>query len=143
MDACCVCSCLQICGPGVPISKIGEVCQQVAQKHKLTVVRDFIGHGVGTVFHAEPQVMHHKNNYPGTMQVCDTRPASSQSILCCLLRHYGLPSVTSSGLLVRRLCANSNSTCCAAHESLPAGHCQCCVLTCLVACMCLNTHGCR
>lgn len=60
---------LQICGPGVPVNKIGEVCQAVAQKHKLTVVRDFIGHGVGTVFHAEPQVMHHKNNVPGTMQV--------------------------------------------------------------------------
>jgi len=60
---------LQICGPGVPISKIGEVCQQVAQKHKLTVVKDFIGHGVGTVFHADPQVFHHANNQPGTMQV--------------------------------------------------------------------------
>lgn len=60
---------LQICGPGVPVSEIGEVCQAVAQKHKVSVVRDFIGHGVGTVFHAEPQVMHHKNNFPGTMQV--------------------------------------------------------------------------
>lgn len=60
---------LQICGPGVPISRIGEVCQQVAQKHKVTVVRDFIGHGVGTVFHADPQVFHHTNNQPGTMQV--------------------------------------------------------------------------
>lgn len=123
--ACCVCLCLQICGPGVAVSKIGEVCQQVAQKHKLTVVRDFIGHGVGTVFHAEPQVMHHKNNYPGTMQVCVTRGQhASQSILCCLLRHGGLPYVTSSGLLVWRLCADSNSTCCAAHETLPAEHCQ-------------------
>lgn len=60
---------VQICGPGVPIAKIGEVCQAVAQKHKLTVVRDFIGHGVGTVFHAEPQVLHHKNTQRDTMQV--------------------------------------------------------------------------
>jgi methionyl aminopeptidase len=60
---------LQICGPGVPLAKIGDVCQAVAQKHKLTVVRDFIGHGVGTVFHAAPEVMHNKNNNPGTMQV--------------------------------------------------------------------------
>jgi hypothetical protein len=42
----------------------------VAQKHKLTVVKDFIGHGVGTVFHADPQVFHHKTGQRlGTMQV--------------------------------------------------------------------------
>jgi methionyl aminopeptidase len=41
----------------------------VAQKHKLTVVRDFIGHGVGTVFHAAPEVLHHRNTGLDKMQV--------------------------------------------------------------------------
>lgn len=69
---------LQVCGPGVPIKQIGEVCAAVAQKHKLTVVRDFIGHGVGTVFHAEPQVLHHRNTAPGTMQVCQAGMAAQR-----------------------------------------------------------------
>jgi methionine aminopeptidase len=59
----------QVCGPGVPVSAIGAICADVAQKHKLTVVRDFIGHGVGTVFHAAPQVLHHRNMERDKMQV--------------------------------------------------------------------------
>jgi methionyl aminopeptidase len=69
----------------VPINKIGEVCAQVAQKHKLTVVKDFIGHGVGTVFHADPQVFHHKTMQSlGTMQVGQQQEIS--------LNHPGQPS---------------------------------------------------
>jgi methionyl aminopeptidase len=60
---------LQVCAPGVPVNAIGAVCAEVAQKHKLTVVRDFIGHGVGTVFHAAPEVLHHKHNGRDKMQV--------------------------------------------------------------------------
>lgn len=64
---------LQLCGPGVPVSAIGAACADVAAKHKLTVVRDFIGHGVGTVFHAAPEVLHHRNTQPDKMQVSDSR----------------------------------------------------------------------
>eukprot|EP00775_Hariotina_reticulata_P003656 gene3656-3917_t len=64
---------IKVCGPGVPLTAIGVACSQVAQKHKFTVVRDFIGHGVGTVFHAAPHVFHHKNTErEGTMQVNQT-----------------------------------------------------------------------
>eukprot|EP00879_Flechtneria_rotunda_P005040 GHRR01005317.1.p1 GENE.GHRR01005317.1~~GHRR01005317.1.p1 ORF type:complete len:273 (+),score=74.59 GHRR01005317.1:676-1494(+) len=64
---------IQVCAPGVAFNAIGTACAQVAQKHKLTVVRDFIGHGVGTVFHAAPHVFHHKNTErEGTMQVNQT-----------------------------------------------------------------------
>lgn len=62
----------QVCAPGIPYTAIGAVCAAVAAKHKLTVVRDFIGHGVGTVFHAAPQVLHHNNTYPGKMQVSNS-----------------------------------------------------------------------
>lgn len=79
--------CLQLCGPGVPISAIGAACSEVAQKHKVTVVRDFIGHGVGSVFHAAPQVMHHRNNELATMQVGAALAAGScQRMLASPLR---------------------------------------------------------
>jgi methionyl aminopeptidase len=58
-----------VCGPGVPLREIGESITAVAKKYNLTVSRDFIGHGVGKVFHAAPQVIHNRNNLPGTMQV--------------------------------------------------------------------------
>lgn len=63
---------IKLCGPGVPVSAIGAACADVAAKHKLTVVRDFIGHGVGTVFHAAPEVLHHRNTQPDKMQVNQT-----------------------------------------------------------------------
>lgn len=37
--------------PGRPISDIGTAIQQHAEKHHLGVVRDFVGHGIGEVFH--------------------------------------------------------------------------------------------
>jgi methionine aminopeptidase len=44
------------------VCAIGEAVVEVAQRHKLQVSRDFIGHGVGRVFHARPHVQHVKNN---------------------------------------------------------------------------------
>jgi methionyl aminopeptidase len=41
--------------------------QTVADKAGFKVVRDFIGHGVGTVFHSAPNVFHFRNNEPGVM----------------------------------------------------------------------------
>lgn len=55
------------CGPGVRFNRIGSAIQAVADKHKFGTSRTFVGHGVGTVFHAYPHIMHHKNNGPGQM----------------------------------------------------------------------------
>jgi methionyl aminopeptidase len=40
------------------------VIQQHAEKHRYSIVRDYCGHGIGAVFHEEPQVMHYGK--PGT-----------------------------------------------------------------------------
>lgn len=32
-----------------------------ADKHRYGVVRQFVGHGVGRVFHADPVVLHYSN----------------------------------------------------------------------------------
>lgn len=40
---------------------IGRAIQTHAEKFKLGVVQEYTGHGIGTIFHAEPQVLHYAN----------------------------------------------------------------------------------
>ncbi|MFV0303304.1 MAG: type I methionyl aminopeptidase [Paracoccus sp. (in: a-proteobacteria)] len=44
--------------PGKTFGDIGAAIQQHAEKHRMSVVRDFCGHGLGRVFHAPPNVLH-------------------------------------------------------------------------------------
>ena len=45
--------------PGAYLGDIGHVIQQYAEKAGYSVVREFCGHGIGKVFHEEPQVVHY------------------------------------------------------------------------------------
>lgn len=47
--------------PGAPFNEIGKAIERNARKHRLGVVRDFIGHGVGTEFHSNLQIPHYYN----------------------------------------------------------------------------------
>ncbi len=47
------------CRPGGPVSDIGRAIEAHARKHHLGVVREFIGHGVGTDFHSNLQIPHY------------------------------------------------------------------------------------
>ena len=58
---------IAICGPGVRYSAIGDAIQTIADAERLGVVREFVGHGVGRVFHSNPVILHHRNREPGTM----------------------------------------------------------------------------
>src|SRR5690606_12158875 len=44
--------------PGARIGDIGAAIQEFAEARGLSVVRDFVGHGIGRTFHCEPQVSH-------------------------------------------------------------------------------------
>lgn len=44
--------------PGNRLGDIGHAIQRHAEKHRYSVVRDFVGHGVGLVYHDEPDVFH-------------------------------------------------------------------------------------
>ncbi|MEO1044327.1 MAG: type I methionyl aminopeptidase [Pseudomonadota bacterium] len=44
--------------PGNHLGDIGHAIQTHAQRHRYGVVRDFCGHGLGRVFHDEPEVVH-------------------------------------------------------------------------------------
>ena len=45
--------------PGASLGDIGRAIQKVAESARFSVVRDFCGHGLGRVFHTEPQVLHY------------------------------------------------------------------------------------
>lgn len=44
--------------PGKTFGDIGHAIQAYAEAHRMSVVRDFCGHGLGRVFHAPPNVLH-------------------------------------------------------------------------------------
>jgi methionyl aminopeptidase len=46
---------------GANLNNIGCAIQDHAHKHGFSVVRDYCGHGIGKVFHAEPSVLHYKS----------------------------------------------------------------------------------
>jgi len=45
--------------PGCTLGDIGQAIQQHAEANRYSVVREFCGHGIGKLFHEEPQVLHY------------------------------------------------------------------------------------
>lgn len=45
--------------PGAHLGDIGYAVQTYAEKNRFSVVREYCGHGIGKVFHDEPQVLHY------------------------------------------------------------------------------------
>lgn len=50
---------IELVKPGARLGDIGAVIQNHAEKNGYSVVREFCGHGIGKVFHEEPQVLHY------------------------------------------------------------------------------------
>lgn len=51
--------------PGARIGDIGAAIQEYAEANGFSVVREFVGHGVGRQFHTEPQVPHYGKRNKG------------------------------------------------------------------------------
>ncbi len=51
--------------PGAHLGDIGYAIQTHAHKHRLSVVREYCGHGIGTIFHEDPQVLHYGKENTG------------------------------------------------------------------------------
>ena len=45
--------------PGVKLGDIGHAIQSFVEKNRFSVVREYCGHGIGRVFHEDPQVLHY------------------------------------------------------------------------------------
>lgn len=52
-------------GPGVRTGNIGAAIQEYAEGFGFGVVREFVGHGVGRVFHSEPTIHHYGTRNKG------------------------------------------------------------------------------
>lgn len=50
--------------PGNSLGDIGHAIQSHAEKNQYSIVHEYCGHGIGAIFHEEPQVLHYGN--PGT-----------------------------------------------------------------------------
>ncbi|OGT38949.1 MAG: type I methionyl aminopeptidase [Gammaproteobacteria bacterium RIFCSPHIGHO2_12_FULL_36_30] len=45
--------------PGIKLGDIGFAIQQHAEKNRYSVVREYCGHGIGKIFHEDPQILHY------------------------------------------------------------------------------------
>jgi methionyl aminopeptidase len=45
--------------PGARLGDIGHSIQQYAESHGFAVVREYCGHGIGRIYHEDPQVLHY------------------------------------------------------------------------------------
>ena len=58
-----MCAGIRVVRPGATLGDIGHAIQSLAEKEGFSVVREYCGHGIGKVYHDEPQVLHY--GYPG------------------------------------------------------------------------------
>jgi len=45
--------------PGATLGDVGHAIQSVAQRERFSIVREFCGHGIGRIYHDEPNVLHY------------------------------------------------------------------------------------
>ena len=58
-----LCAGIRVVRPGATLGDIGYAIQSVAERDGFSVVREYCGHGIGKVYHDEPQILHY--GYPG------------------------------------------------------------------------------
>ena len=55
----CLYKAIDIVKPGAHLGDIGAVIQEHAKKNHYSVVEDYCGHGIGRVYHEDPQILHY------------------------------------------------------------------------------------
>jgi methionyl aminopeptidase len=55
---------IRVVRPGATLGDIGHAIQKYAEGERFSVVREYCGHGIGRVYHEDPQVLHY--GQPGT-----------------------------------------------------------------------------
>ena len=55
---------IRLIRPGATLGDIGHAVQTLAEAERFSVVREYCGHGIGRIFHEDPQVLHYGT--PGT-----------------------------------------------------------------------------
>jgi methionyl aminopeptidase len=55
---------IRVVKPGARLGDIGHAIQTYAEGNNFSVVREYCGHGIGRIYHEDPQVLHYGK--PGT-----------------------------------------------------------------------------
>mmetsp|Transcript_28898 Transcript_28898/g.40879 ORF Transcript_28898/g.40879 Transcript_28898/m.40879 type:complete len:519 (+) Transcript_28898:2189-3745(+) len=55
---------MEFVGPGKDYKDIGAIIEDYVTPRGFTTVRNFCGHGIGSVFHTNPNILHYRNNEP-------------------------------------------------------------------------------
>jgi methionyl aminopeptidase len=55
---------IRIVRPGATLGDIGHAIQRYVEAERFSVVREYCGHGIGRIYHEDPQVLHY--GQPGT-----------------------------------------------------------------------------
>ena len=55
---------IRVVRPGATLGDIGHAIQQYAEANRFSVVREYCGHGIGQIYHEDPQILHY--GQPGT-----------------------------------------------------------------------------
>ncbi|WP_342214117.1 MULTISPECIES: type I methionyl aminopeptidase [unclassified Pseudomonas] len=50
---------IEVVKPGATLGDIGHAIQSVAHREGFSVVREYCGHGIGQIYHDDPQVLHY------------------------------------------------------------------------------------
>ena len=92
---------IEVVKPGAYLGDIGHAIQKHAMENHYSVVEDYCGHGIGKVYHEEPQVLHYGK--PGTgieikEGMCFTiEPMINQGTKYCKTLNDGWTVVTKDG----------------------------------------------
>ena len=55
----CMCIGIEMVRPDIHLGDIGYAIAQFAERNNCSIVREYCGHGIGQVFHEDPQVLHY------------------------------------------------------------------------------------
>ena len=55
----CLYKAIALVRPGATLGDLGSAIQQHGEAHNYSIVREYCGHGIGRVFHEDPQVLHY------------------------------------------------------------------------------------
>jgi methionyl aminopeptidase len=87
--------------PGGRIGDIGAAIQEFAEARETSVVRDFVGHGIGRTFHSEPQVPHYGQRGRGPRlrpgMIFTIEPMINSGACECEILEDGWTAVTADG----------------------------------------------
>ncbi|PJK10995.1 type I methionyl aminopeptidase [Lysobacteraceae bacterium NML08-0793] len=50
---------IRVVRPGATLGDVGEAIQKYVEAQRFSVVREYCGHGIGRVYHEDPQVLHY------------------------------------------------------------------------------------